>query len=94
MNDYEVKVVKVLGEFIWHDHANTDEFFLVLDGQLILRLIDGEVVLNPGELYVVPRGEKHCPFASQETQVLLIEPRETVNTGDVVDKLTAFGERI
>lgn len=88
LNDYDIKVVKVDGEFVWHDHAATDELFLVLNGQLTIRLEDGEVVLNPGELYVVPRGKRHCPIATAETHVLLIEPRGTINTGEIVNELT------
>ena len=83
VNDYDVKVVKVQGEFVWHQHQETDEFFLVTAGQLRIRLQDqDEVVLGPGELFVVPRGVRHCPVADEETRVVLLEPRETVNTGD------------
>ena len=94
VNDYDFKVVKVMGEFVWHDHADTDEAFLVLNGRLTIRLEDGEVVLNPGELYVVPRGVRHCPFAASETHVLLIEPRGTVNTGQTVNELTRDSDPI
>ena len=82
MNDYEVKVVKLHGEFVWHSHEETDELFLVLDGRLTIQLRDGDVELGPGELYVVPRGVEHCPRADEEAHVLLIEPGGTVNTGD------------
>jgi mannose-6-phosphate isomerase-like protein (cupin superfamily) len=82
LNDYDIMVVKVQGEFVWHKHDDTDDFFLVLAGQLTIRLRDGEVVLNPGELYVVPRGVEHQPFAAEETHLLLIEPAGTPNTGD------------
>ena len=82
LNDYDVMVVKVQGEFVRHSHPDTDDFFLVLEGCLTLRLPDREVVLHPGELYVVPRGVPHQPFAEKETHILLIEPTGTPNTGD------------
>jgi mannose-6-phosphate isomerase-like protein (cupin superfamily) len=75
-------VVKVKGEFVWHSHADTDDFFLVLKGKLTIRLRDGDVTLGPGEIYVVPKGAEHCPCAEEETHMLLIEPRGTPNTGD------------
>jgi mannose-6-phosphate isomerase-like protein (cupin superfamily) len=89
LNDYKLIVVKVLGEFVWHKHDDTDDFFLVLDGHLTIQLRDRDIELGPGELFVVPRGVEHCPKADQETHVLLIEPRETVNTGDAGGDLTA-----
>jgi len=82
MNDYKLLVVKVDGEFVWHKHDDTDDFFLVLEGRLTIQLRDRDVVLGPGELFVVPKGVEHCPKAEEETHVLLIEPRDTVNTGD------------
>jgi mannose-6-phosphate isomerase-like protein (cupin superfamily) len=94
MNHYELKVVKVQGEFTWHQHADTDEFFLVIEGRLTIRLRDGEVVLDPGELFVVPRGVEHCPYSEVETQILLIEPKGVVNTSDAGGELTASAERI
>jgi mannose-6-phosphate isomerase-like protein (cupin superfamily) len=87
VNDYDVKVVKVQGEFVWHTHPETDELFLVVAGQLVIQLRDGDVALGPGDTYVVPRGVEHCPKAEQETSIVLIEPKGTVNTGD------AGGER-
>ncbi len=81
-NGYDVMVVKVQGEFVWHKHNDTDDFFLVLEGRLIIRLRDRNVVLGSGELYVVPRGIEHQPFAEEETHLLLIEPTGTPNTGD------------
>ncbi|HVS86098.1 MAG TPA: cupin domain-containing protein [Gaiellaceae bacterium] len=81
-NDEKLVVVKVLGEFVWHSHEDTDDFFLVLSGRLTIQLRDRDVVLEPGQLYVVPRGVEHCPKADEETHVLLIEPRGTANTGD------------
>ena len=82
LNDYDIMVVKVLGEFVWHAHADTDDFFLVLKGRLTIRLRGRDVVLHPGELFVVPRGVEHRPFAEEETHLLLIEPSGTPNTGD------------
>ena len=94
INDYDVKLVKLLGEFTWHAHADTDEFFLVIDGQLTIRMRDRDVVLAPGELCVVPRGAEHCPSADVETAVLLIEPRGVVNTGDTGGDLTAEAQSL
>lgn len=88
VNDYEVKLVKVKGEFVWHTHEETDELFLVVTGRLTIRLRDGDVVLGPGELFVVPRGVEHCPVAEEETSVLLLEPAGTVNTGDAGGPMT------
>lgn len=89
LNDYEVKLVKVQGDFVWHSHAETDELFLVLRGKLRIDLRDGAVELGPGELYVVPRGVEHKPFAADECEMMLIEPRGVVNTGDAGGPLTA-----
>lgn len=90
-NGHDVMVVKVNGEFSWHSHADTDDFFMVLSGRLTIQMRDGDVVLEPGELYVVPKGIEHCPKADEETHLLLIEPVGTPNTGDqatAVDKET------
>lgn len=81
-NGHDVMVVKVLGEFNWHHHDDTDDFFLVLSGRITIRMRDGDVTLGPGELFVVPVGVDHQPYAEQETTVLLIEPTGTPNTGD------------
>jgi mannose-6-phosphate isomerase-like protein (cupin superfamily) len=89
LNDDKLAVVKVQGEFVWHKHDDTDDFFLVLSGRLTIQLRDRDVELGPGELFVVPRGVEHCPKADHETHVLLIEPRGTVNTGDAGGDLTA-----
>ncbi len=89
MNDYHFKVVKVLGEFVWHDHAETDEVFIVLKGQLEIQFRDGRVSLHEGELYVVPKGVEHKPCAEEECHILLIEPAGLVNTGDAQRELTA-----
>jgi mannose-6-phosphate isomerase-like protein (cupin superfamily) len=81
-NGHKVMVAKVRGEFVWHAHPDTDDFFLVLAGHLTIRLRDRDVELGPGELFVVPRGVEHCPVAAEEAQILLIEPWGTPNTGD------------
>ena len=94
LNDHKLMVVKVLGEFVWHSHPDTDDFFLVLDGRLTIGLRDRDVVLGPGELFVVPRGVEHCPRADEETHVLLIEPRGTPNTGDAGGTRTAAEREI
>ncbi len=88
-NDYHIKLVKVKGEFTWHDHADTDELFLVLDGSLEIHFRDGKVHLKPGELFVVPKAVEHKPVAEDECHILLIEPAGTINTGQVVSDLTA-----
>lgn len=89
LNDYKLAVVKVRGEFVWHRHEDTDDFFLVLQGRLTVQLRDRDVELSQGELFVVPRGVEHCPKADEDTHVLLIEPRGTANTGDAGGELTA-----
>jgi mannose-6-phosphate isomerase-like protein (cupin superfamily) len=94
LNDYKVQVARVQGEFVWHSHPETDDFFLVVDGRLTIQLRDGDVELGPGDLYVVPRGVEHCPRAEEETHILLIEPRGTVNTGDAGGPLTAVEEEL
>ena len=89
LNDYQLKVVKIEGEFVWHSHADTDEAFLVIDGRMAIELREGRVELGPGELYVVPKGIEHRPVAARECHVMLIEPREVVNTGDAGGAYTA-----
>jgi mannose-6-phosphate isomerase-like protein (cupin superfamily) len=90
LNDYKLAVVKTRGEFVWHKHDDTDDFFLVLAGRLTIQLRDrDDVELGPGELFVVPRGVEHCPKADEEAHVLLIEPSGTPNTGDAGGELTA-----
>ena len=81
-NGNDLLVVKVKGEFVWHSHPDTDDFFLVLKGRLTIKMRDGDVTLGPGELFVVPKGVEHCPVAEEETHLLLIEPAGTPNTGD------------
>ncbi len=81
-NGHDVMVVKAQGEFNWHSHPDTDDFFLVLKGRLTIKLRDGDILLNEGEMYVVPKGVEHCPVADEEVHLLLIEPTGTPNTGD------------
>ena len=82
-NGHDLMVVKVKGEFNWHSHPDTDDFFLVLKGRLTIQMRAGDVVLGPGEMFVVPKGVEHCPKADEETHLLLIEPTGTPNTGDI-----------
>jgi len=89
LNDYKLVVVKVKGEFVWHKHDDTDDFFLVLSGRMIIQLRDQNIELSAGEMFVVPRGVEHCPKADEEAHVLLIEPKGTINTGDAGGALTA-----
>jgi mannose-6-phosphate isomerase-like protein (cupin superfamily) len=89
LNDYDIRVVKVHGEFTRHSHPDTDEFFLVLRGSMTIRLDDGEVPLGPGQVYVVPRGVHHQPVSADGAEVVLVEPSATVNTGDNPGELTA-----
>lgn len=89
IDDYDVKVVKLQGEFVWHIHPDTDEMFLVLSGQLTIQLRDRDVVLGPNDVFVVPRGVEHCPKAAEEVQAMLFEPQGTVNTGDAGGEMTS-----
>ncbi|RFF31675.1 cupin domain-containing protein [Wenzhouxiangella sediminis] len=89
MNDYQFKLAKFEGRFVWHSHDDTDEVFLVLAGRMGIELRDGLVELRAGEMYVVPRGVEHRPFAEEECHVLLVEPRGVVNTGDADGELRA-----
>jgi mannose-6-phosphate isomerase-like protein (cupin superfamily) len=82
-NGHDLMVVKVKGPFTWHKHDDTDDFFLVLKGRITIQLRDGNVVLGPGELFVVPKGIEHCPVAEEEAHLLLIEPTGTLNTGNL-----------
>jgi mannose-6-phosphate isomerase-like protein (cupin superfamily) len=88
INDYKLQVVKAKGPFVWHKHEDTDDFFMVLSGHLTIHLEDRNVELDPGELFVVPRGVMHCPDADEEAEVLLIEPDGTPNTGDAGGSMT------
>ena len=88
LNDSYIKAVKVKGEFVWHDHPGEDELFFVTKGRMRLKLRDGELDLGPGEFAIVPRGVEHCPVSDQEAEVLLLEPKTTVNTGEVRNERT------
>jgi mannose-6-phosphate isomerase-like protein (cupin superfamily) len=83
MNDYQFKVAKIKGEFIWHSHRDTDETFIVMDGSMHIHFREGSVSLNPGEMFVVPQGIEHKPVADEECQILMIELAGTVNTGEI-----------
>ena len=88
VNDSHVKLAKLKGEFLWHRHEAEDELFLVIEGSLRIMLRDGEIDLGPGEFAIVPRGVEHCPVAEEEVHVLLLEPKTTVNTGNVTSVRT------
>ena len=92
MNDYHFKIAKVQGEFVWHDHPETDEVFIVLKGQLEIQFRDGSVLLNAGEMFVVAKGVEHRPVADEECHILLVEPAGTVNTGDIVNERTSAND--
>jgi mannose-6-phosphate isomerase-like protein (cupin superfamily) len=89
MNDYQFKIVKLQGDFVWHDHPRTDETFIVIEGELRIDFRDGAVRLGAGEMFVVPKGVEHKPYAEHEVQLLLIEPRGVLNTGDAGGERTA-----
>ncbi len=89
MNDYQFKLVKVEGEFVWHAHKDTDETFIVLDGELTIEFRDRTVTLSKGEIIVVPKGVEHKPAAETECRIMIIEPKEVTNTGDSGGSLTA-----
>jgi mannose-6-phosphate isomerase-like protein (cupin superfamily) len=88
MNEYHFKLAKVQGEFVWHDHPETDEVFIVVKGLLEIQFREASVLLNEGEMFVVPKGVKHKPVAREECHILLVEPAGTINTGNVVDEKT------
>lgn len=89
MNDYQFKLVKIQGEFVWHSHADTDEVFIVVEGEMTIQLRDRSVHLKAGEMFVVPKGVEHKPAAQAECKVMLVEPRGVVNTGDAGGTYTA-----
>jgi mannose-6-phosphate isomerase-like protein (cupin superfamily) len=89
LNDYQFKIVRIEGDFIWHDHPETDEAFIVLDGELRIDFRDGFVTIRPGEMYVVPKGVEHKPYAEREVRLMLIEPRGVLNTGHEGGERTA-----
>lgn len=88
LHGLHLKIAKVKGEFIWHQHQNEDELFYVVKGCLTIRLRDTEIILNEGEFFVVPKGTEHQPFAEEETHIMLIEPKGTLNTGNMQNELT------
>ena len=92
LNDYQIKIAKVEGDFVWHNHSDTDEFFLVIEGTLFIEFESETMELNAGEMYVVPKGVRHRPYAKAECKIMLIEPRGVVNTGDAESNLTASND--
>ena len=92
MNDYQFKLAKISGEFIWHHHDSTDEVFLVIEGSMIIEFRDRIVELSQGEMYVVPKGVEHKPYAEKECHIMLIEPRGVINTGEIKNKLTSVND--
>ena len=89
MNDYQFKLAKVKGEFVWHNHSDTDEVFIVVEGKMKIEFEHETIELNQGEMYVVPKGVQHKPYAEQECKVMLVEPKDVVNTGENSGDLTA-----
>ena len=89
MNDYQFKLVKIEGEFVWHNHSDTDEVFIVVEGKMKIEFEHETIELNQGEMYVVPKGVQHKPYAEQECKVMLVEPKGVVNTGENSGDLTA-----
>tara|TARA_B100001013_G_scaffold274918_1_gene175436 strand:- start:1173 stop:1544 length:372 start_codon:yes stop_codon:yes gene_type:complete len=89
MNNYQFKLAKVKGEFIWHSHDSSDEVFIIIDGKMNIELRDEIIKLSKGEMYVVPKGVEHKPYAEKECQIMLIEPKEVVNTGKIKNKYTS-----
>lgn len=89
MNDYHFKLVKLQGDFVWHSHPETDEVFIVLDGEMSIEFRNGRVDMRSGEMFVVPRGVEHKPYAEKECKILLVEPAGTINTGNAGGDLTA-----
>ena len=92
MNDYQFKLVKIKGDFVWHNHADTDEVFIVLEGEMKIEFKDDTVELKEGEMFVVPKGVEHKPYAEEECRVMLVEPRGVVNTGDAESNLKASND--
>jgi mannose-6-phosphate isomerase-like protein (cupin superfamily) len=89
MNDYQFKIVKLEGDFVWHDHKDTDETFIVIEGEMRIDFRDGSVRIGSGEMFVVPKGVEHKPYAEREVKLMLIEPRGVINTGEAGGELTA-----
>ncbi|WP_026702117.1 cupin domain-containing protein [Salibacterium aidingense] len=89
MNDYQFKLVKVQGDFVWHKHEDTDEVFIVIEGHLIIEFREGEVILQEGEMFVIPQNVEHKPYAEAECKMLLVEPKGVINTGQEKTEQTA-----
>jgi len=89
MNDYHFKLVKFQDDFVWHSHGDTDEAFIVLDGEMSINFRDGKVDIKTGEMFIVPKGVEHKPFAEKECKVMVVEPAGTINTGDASGEMTA-----
>tara|TARA_Y100000287_G_scaffold80080_1_gene63353 strand:+ start:1833 stop:2192 length:360 start_codon:yes stop_codon:yes gene_type:complete len=92
MNNYQFKLVKIKGDFVWHNHENTDEAFIVLEGEMSIQFEDRKVTLNEGEMYVVKKGIDHKPYAENECKIMIIEPNGVINTGNVEGDLTASND--
>ena len=88
MNNYQFKIAKIKGECVWHDHKHTDETFIVIEGEMTLKFRDSEVNLSEGEMFVVPKGVEHKPYANKECKILVVEPRGVINTGDAGGRFT------
>ena len=93
LNDYQFKLVKIQNDFVWHKHNDTDEVFIVLEGKMSIEFKNETITLEEGEMIVVPKGTKHKPFANDEASIMLVEPKGVLNTGDIVDKLTASNDQ-
>ena len=92
MNDYQFKLVKIKGDFVWHNHGDTDEFFLVIEGEMKIEFKDETVILKEGEIFVVPKGVEHKPYAEEECKIMIVEPRGGINTGDAESNLKASND--
>ena len=93
MNDYQFKLAKIKDDFIWHEHNDTDEAFIVISGVIWIEFKDETIQINTGEMIVVPKGTKHRPYATEEAQIMLVEPKGVVNTGDIESDLTALNDQ-
>lgn len=93
MNDYQFKLVKIKDDFVWHEHDDTDEVFIVISGVIWIEFKDETIQINTGEMIVVPKGTKHRPYATEEAQIMLVEPKGVVNTGDIESDLTALNDQ-
>ena len=93
MNDYQFKLAKIKDDFIWHEHKDTDEVFIVISGVIWIEFKDETIQINTGEMIVVPKGTKHRPYATEEAQIMLVEPKGVVNTGDIESDLTALNDQ-